>query len=429
MNKKCLVRLCRLTLPAAVLFLMIMESPAQEVWRPFADASIWNMPIGENPLIDPDSDRYLAQINADYRQQTQARDQCFVSTSRESWGVAFYFIDQLSPYPATLIVNAHTNWGQPLSAPFPSGAVADPSEDAHLCIVDRNANLEWDFWNVKGRYPALSCGSSALVNTLGDGIVVGSHGCREAGFPLSAGLIRPEELVAGKISHALVYGFDCRNGYDQFVYPAITGCDDKNGPNGSQVLPIGARLQLKPQTDISRLTPSARIIAQALKTYGMFLGDEGDSHSFSIFIQSAGHINNTGQLLHYHDLWKNIWTEADRVTLLQLRAGDFRVVQLPTIGGGRPPLIEFSSPAVTITTDKNINFEINVRAGAAPIKQVVFYLDDASYRQAHFTDTAAPFIWRVAAGRLSPGRHTVYAVAIDQKGATGWTQKACFMAR
>lgn len=415
--------------PLAILLIVIgiSVSPAQEAWRPFSDISIWNLPIGDNPLIDSNSDLYLKQINADYRQQTRAVDQCYVSTSREAWGVAFYFIDQLTPYPSMLFLKSHTHWGQPLSAPFPAWAIADPSEDAHLCIVDRRNHLEWDFWNVKGSYPSVSCGSSALVNTLGDGIIAGFHGCREAGFPLSAGLIRPEELVAGKINHALVYGFDCRNGYDQFVYPAITGCDSNNGPDGAHVLPIGSRLQLKPQTDISSLTPAARVVAQALKTYGMFLGDEGDSHSFSIFIQSVG--NDGSRLIRYQDLWKNIWTEADRVTLLRLKTSDFRVIELPALGGGRPPLIEFTSPTDTVTTDKNVNFTITLRAGASPVKQVVFYLDDASYRQANFTDTSAPFIYRVPAQRLSPGNHTMYALAVDQKGAKGWTQKKFYVTR
>ena len=40
---------------------------------------------------------------------------------------------------------------------------------------------------------------------------------------------------------------------------------------------MGLRVRLKASVDISRLPPQARIVAQAMKTYGMILADNGSN--------------------------------------------------------------------------------------------------------------------------------------------------------
>ncbi len=419
----------RLTVFILYCLISITAAMAQTVWRPFSDDSPWNTPVGDLPLIDKNSSVYLGQTTTLYRQRTLRNTECPLSATRQSWGIALFFIDGLYPYPKELLISCHSSWGKPLAVPLPKWAEPDRSEDAHLCLIDRDKGLEWDFWNVKGKYPRLSCGSSALVNTRESGVIRAAHGCRESGFPLSAGLVRPEELRSGEIRHALVFGFDGRNGYDQFVYPAITGCDDKFGPNGHHVLPMGSRLQLSPDYDLSTLTPAARIVARALQTYGMYLGDEGDGHSMGVYFQTLGEINNDGAVDDWTKLWQGLWDEKDRASLAALNAGHFRVLELPAIGAGRPPLIAFTALPDTITTDKEIRFKIEKRAGDQPIARVQFFLDQTSYTQPSYTDKSAPFSWRVGKQRLSPGLHSIRAVATDQKGSRNRTSRKFYVAR
>ncbi len=405
----------------------VTAAQAQLIWRPFNAESPWNTVIGEQPLIDRNSTVYIGQINSLYRTMTGKADECFVSTTRHNWGIALFFIDGIKPYPKHLFVSCHTDWGFPAAAPLPAWAVPDPSEDAHLCIVDRREGLEWDFWNIKGRWPQYSCGSSVLVNTFGAGAITSGHGCRESGFPLSAGLIRPEELAAGEIRHALVFGFDGRNGWDQFVYPAITGCDDAFGPAGQSTIPMGSRLQLKPDKELTRLTPAARIIARALQTYGMYLGDEGDGRSLSIYMQTVGEVNGDKAADTGQTLWAGLWNENDRQSLALLKASDFRVVELPVIGAGRPAQITFVSPADTVSTDKSVVFEVAQTGGDHSIKEMRFYLDQPQRAQPSATDVNAPFLWRQQAQQLTAGRHTVYVVAVDQKGNKSWASKTFYV--
>jgi hypothetical protein len=311
----------------------ITGSPGS-VWRPFSDDSPWNKPIGDNPAVDPNSDTFIAHIN------DWAGGVCPLATVWYDWGIPVYYIQDDDPYPVVIDIPAHSDWGHDLSAPVPSYAEPDPSADAHICIVDRNSGEEWDYWQIKGTYPNFTSGHGRKipggVTEMGVLQPGTAPGCREAGVPLMAGLVRPEEIAARLIRHALVFGNDGRNGYDQFVYPAASGCDHANGPDGDHVLPMGSRLQLKPETDISGLTPAAQVVAQALKDYGMILVDENDGASMGLYFQTLGDQDNDGVVEAWDDLWAGIWAQADRVSLANLSASDFRVLELPPIGG-QPP--------------------------------------------------------------------------------------------
>ena len=77
---------------------------------------------------------------------------------------------------------------------------------------------------------------------------------------------------AGAIRHALrVTVSRSRRAY---VYPARHFASSETDPS----LPrMGERLRLKAGTDISHLPRQARIVAQALKTYGLIVADNGSS--------------------------------------------------------------------------------------------------------------------------------------------------------
>ncbi len=91
-----------------------------------------------------------------------------------------------------------------------------------------------------------------------------------AGLPILPGLIRYEEIAAGAINHAL--RFTAANTQSAYVWPALHQASDITDTN---VPPLGQRFRLKADFDISGFSPTNQIILQALKTYGMFLADNG----------------------------------------------------------------------------------------------------------------------------------------------------------
>ena len=101
-----------------------------------------------------------------------------------------------------------------------------------------------------------------------------AHRSRAGGFPLIAGLIRPDEIKTGTIDHALVFAYQ-RGRSEFFVPPASTAQATVEEMNNRVGIPMGGRIQLDPaiNVDTLNLTPACKIIAKALQEYGAFNGD------------------------------------------------------------------------------------------------------------------------------------------------------------
>jgi len=93
-----------------------------------------------------------------------------------------------------------------------------------------------------------------------------------AGLPILPGLVRYDEVAAGRIDHAIrITAPRTRNAY---VWPARHAASSRSDP---ALPPMGLRLRLKAGVDTSRLPAQARVVAQALKTYGAILADNGSA--------------------------------------------------------------------------------------------------------------------------------------------------------
>ena len=137
-----------------------------------------------------------------------------------------------------------------------------------------------------------------------------------AGFPIAPLLFTADELAQGHIDHAI--RFILPNGRIRagvFVHPATHA----GGPQGSgATLPYGAHLRLKASYDVSQLKPAARVVAQAMQKYGMFLADGGN---IALTAQS-----DQDTQTKYSDV------DFQPTDLSSLKPTDFEVVQMgPTI--------------------------------------------------------------------------------------------------
>src|SRR5207249_3920684 len=122
--------------------------------------------------------------------------------------------------------------------------------------------------------------------------------------------------------------------------------------------PMGARLRLKASVDISTLNPESRIIAQAMKDYGLIVADNGSNFFFS----GASYSVDAGN--GFTLTWNDNDVQDTLHGLKSLHFSDFELVDLTpqvtglsTSGGG-------AGTSVTIT-GKNFS-------GAAGHLQVLF---------------------------------------------------------
>ena len=126
------------------------------------------------------------------------------------------------------------------------------------------------------------------------------RGATAAGFGLLAGIVRPPEMDAGSIRHALFIVVRCSNG--RAVYPARRGSSGSPcrqfGLAADRAPPLGARLWLSlSERRIKQLGVPRwkRVLLLALHRYGGFVGDTMNGHSsFGVGFESGASYTSFG---------------------------------------------------------------------------------------------------------------------------------------
>ena len=146
--------------------------------------------------------------------------------------------------------------------------------DRHAILVDKSACRLYELFAL---YPTSSggwkAGSGATWNLRSNHLrPAGWTSADAAGLPIFPGLARYDEVARGVIDHAL--RFTAARTTRAFIYPARHYASSSDDPS---LPPMGLRVRLKASVDISGFPRQARIVLQALKTYGMILADNGSN--------------------------------------------------------------------------------------------------------------------------------------------------------
>ncbi len=301
--------------------------------RLYSPTSPFNQPIPADPAIAPDSDLMAQSL-------VRAQDQKGFVLAVDEWTVPAYFADASTPRHSVSLGSGPPEWGLAASfppyppgssegglpasmperlqgVPIPDGASPDPALDAHMTIVDRAANCEYDLY---GAYRMADGWHATWANSTrldGSGVYPRGMGAKAGGFASLAGLIWPQELRAGRIDHALFFAYPfTRSGGP--VSPATAGDGRSDAPGA---IPEGARVQLDPSLDLDSLDlrPYQRTIAEAMQTYGMILGDTGGAFGlYAVGRQGLG------------DAYEGLLPDEEFPDLSAIPADRFRVLELPT---------------------------------------------------------------------------------------------------
>jgi hypothetical protein len=160
--------------------------------------------------------------------------------------------------------------------PIPAGASVEGGRNAdgdrHVLVVDKAACKLYELFDA---HPAAGgswhAGAGATWDLRSNRLrPKGWTSADAAGLPIFPGLARYDEVAAGAIRHAL--RFTAPRTRSAFVFPARHQAGDGNDP---ALPPMGLRVRLKRGVSLRGLPRQARIVAQAMKTYGMLLADNG----------------------------------------------------------------------------------------------------------------------------------------------------------
>jgi hypothetical protein len=195
----------------------------------------------------------------------------------------------------------------PPSAPIEGGRNADG--DRHVIVVDRETCKLYELFDAHPHgVHSWSAGSGAIWSLRSNRLrPSGWTSADAAGLPILPGLARWDEVAAGAIRHAL--RFTAPRTRDAFVYPARHAAGDGSSPS---LPPMGSRVRLKRGVSLRGLPRQARIVAQAMKTYGLLLADNGSPW----FVSGAPDRH---------------WSNDDLHALGRLRGSDFEVVDTSSL--------------------------------------------------------------------------------------------------
>ena len=275
-------------------------------WRPYADSSPFNQLIGKH-AVHPRSAELVAHA---LQWGPPASLTAGQADTPEDYGHPVYYAQPTDP---VYVLKPRESWDPSHLAGrrirVPAGARPAGGSDGHMTIVMPDG-WEYDLWRARAPSPGRRTLSFALggrVQMTGNGL---GGRATAAGFAGLAGVIRPEELAAGHIDHALFIVLKCTGtgtgfGYGaradrhsetgSYVYPAAAGGSDCGTANAG-LPPLGARFQLAMSgAQIAALHAPAwkTAILTALARYGGYVGDTGGP-GFGFMVQSSSTYTSFG---------------------------------------------------------------------------------------------------------------------------------------
>jgi len=228
----------------------------------------WNADISAY-AVHPNSESFIASVGVDkglhpdfgtmWQGHPNGIPYVVVSGDQPKVPVTFEYAHESDPGPYPI----------PDDAPIEGGPQSDG--DRHILVLDKDNCTLYEIWRAFKTDEGWKGGGGAIFDLNSNELrPLGWTSADAAGLPILPGLARYEEVERGAINHAL--RFTVRKSQRGYILPATHFASRSSDPN---FMPMGLRLRLKADYDISAFPPQAQVILTALKKYGMIMADNG----------------------------------------------------------------------------------------------------------------------------------------------------------
>jgi hypothetical protein len=318
-------------------------------FRPFTANNLWNQDISTAP-VDQNSDAIINFIGSGIGLHPDFGAGPY---NGSNMGIPYIVVGS-GQAPVNINFTAYGDESDPGPMPVPSNASieGDPNPgngDRHVLVLDNSTCFLYELYssypNTDGSWNA---GSAAAWDLTTDEQRPWTWTSADAaGLPIFPGLVRYDEVAAGNIQHAL--RFTLQQSQAAVVPPASHWASNSSNPLAP---PMGMRLRLKSNFDVSAYSTNVQVILNALKKYGMIMADNGSS----MYISGAP-----------DDRWDN----NDLHNLSQVTSANFEVVQMNPIytaanvpSGSAPSITSFTASASTISAGQTSTLSWNVNGAS-----------------------------------------------------------------
>jgi hypothetical protein len=195
--------------------------------------------------------------------------------SNPSYGIPFVIVpaDQ-APVPVTF--DAYGDQSDPGPYPIPLTAPIEAGSDAHVLALQQGACVLYELFAATADPTGWTAASGARWDLRSNGLrPEGWTSADAAGLPILPGLLRYDEVASGQVTHAIRMTF--AETYAGHIHPAT---HDASSNTDATLPPMGLRLRLRADFDLSPYTGAARVILVAMQRYGVIVADNGSNWFF-----------------------------------------------------------------------------------------------------------------------------------------------------
>ncbi len=242
---------------------------------PFPASSLWNTNISNAP-VDPNSGAIINFIGSSTPLHPDFGSGLYQG---HTFGMPYIVVPAAQPL-STIQFTAYGSESDPGPMPIPFNAPIEgypnpgAGTDRHVLVLDKGNCWLYELYYAYPHGILLWSAASAAVWDLeaNEQRPYTWTSADAAGLPIFPGLVRYDEVAAGHINHAI--RMTLQYSKQAFTPPASHWAATSSNPLAA---PMGMRVRLKANFDISGYPPEDQVILTALKQYGAIMADNGTS--------------------------------------------------------------------------------------------------------------------------------------------------------
>ncbi|GHN01240.1 hypothetical protein WSM22_27290 [Cytophagales bacterium WSM2-2] len=200
----------------------------------------------------------------------------------------------------------------PYPIPTTAPIEGNGAEDSHVIAVDVDNKKLYELYNANVAGNGWQASAGAVFDLTKEVYrPAGWTSADAAGLPVFPCLVRYDEVASGEIDHAIRFTLSkdkCMKGYLSPARHLVNG----SNANSAIPTPMGMRLRLRANFDVSTYSATNQVILKAMKKYGIILADIGTS----FYVTGAP---------------DSRWDNDDLQKLKNVKPADFEVVEMGTI--------------------------------------------------------------------------------------------------